>query len=83
MPENIRGYYNLGLIYQNLNRIPEAETTFRKGLAAAPEDISLHNALAILYLQNDQKEKARPHVEFLSKQFPDNQQVNQMLQLIQ
>ena len=81
-PYNIRAYYNLGLIYQNLGVINDAERAYKNGLDKAPEDESLHNALAILYIQNQQLSQAKPHVEFLYKRYPNNPQIRQMAELV-
>jgi tetratricopeptide (TPR) repeat protein len=82
-PFYTRAYYNLGLIYQNLGRIENAENAYLNGLATSKEDESLHNALAILYIQNNQLSKARVHVQFLQKLYPNNAQIQRMAELVQ
>jgi len=82
-PYYTRAYYNLGLIYQNLGRVENAENAYLNGLATAQEDESLHNALAILYIQNNQLAKARTHVQFLQKLYPNNPQIQRMAEMVQ
>ena len=73
MNDNPRVFYNLGLILQNLGDFGEAEKVFTQGLGIDQNYWDLHNALMILYLQQELYSKAKFHHEILLKQFPNNQ----------
>ncbi|WP_020530012.1 tetratricopeptide repeat protein [Flexithrix dorotheae] len=79
---NPRIYYNWGLALQNLNRIPEAEVAFLEGLKVDPNLIDLDYALTILYLQQQQFAKAKPHAEKLLAANPNQPQFQQFMQTI-
>ena len=76
---NPRYYYNLGLVYQNLEQNIEAEAAFKKALAIDPASEANLYALAILYLQHGQSKKARGVVGKLLEISPDNNAYRQLL----
>ncbi|MFY0652061.1 MAG: tetratricopeptide repeat protein [Cyclobacteriaceae bacterium] len=78
-PDNLRAYYNLGLALQNLNRIMEAEQAYLDGLKVAPEYWEIHNAIGIMYYQQGNFPKAKHHIDILSNQFPNNQELKNFL----
>jgi tetratricopeptide (TPR) repeat protein len=51
----------------------EAEKLYLKGLQIAPADADIHYALCILYLQENQPEKAIPHAQILKQYYPSDQ----------
>ncbi|MCB9283574.1 MAG: tetratricopeptide repeat protein [Lewinellaceae bacterium] len=79
LEENPRYYYNLGLVYQKLEQNALAEATFLKALSIDPASEANLYALAILYLQQGQLNKARGMVEKLLEISPDNNAYRQLL----
>ncbi len=57
-PQNIRAYYNYGLLMQQSGNAAAAEKVFLDALKKSPTDGDVLNALTILYIQNRQYEKA-------------------------
>ena len=60
MPERIRIYYNLGLIYQYQGESQKAEQVLTTGLKIQPESFDLLYAFADYYMKSNQNEKAKP-----------------------
>ena len=83
LEQNPRVYYNLGLAHQQVNQPEEAEDAYLKGLELNEQNPDIMNALAILYIQQEQFAKAKPYAEALNEMFPNNPQLQQMLQMIQ
>ena len=77
---NPRVYYNYGILTEQNGNIPKAEAAFLKGLAISPDDSGLTYALALLYVQTNQKEKARQQVSILKRIDPDNPEYQQLFQ---
>ena len=73
MSSNPRYYYNWGIILQNLERPLEAEKAYKKALSLNPDSQENLYALAILYLQQNQKAKAQPIVIQLLQLDANNQ----------
>ena len=82
LEKNPRIYYNLGIAYQQMNHSSRAEETYLKGLQLHAADPDLLYALSVLYIQQNQLEKARPYVDKLSTILPENIQVRQMVQIV-
>ncbi|GAB4412751.1 MAG: tetratricopeptide repeat protein [Bacteroidia bacterium] len=80
---NPRMYFNWGLSLQHLGRPSDAERAYLAGLRIASGDAGLHEALAILYLQQQAPGRARPHVEQLLRYQPDNPQYQQLAAQVQ
>jgi tetratricopeptide (TPR) repeat protein len=80
---NPRYYYNWGLALQNLQRPQQAATAFQAGLALAPNDEALLYALAVLYVQQEQNEQARPIVERLLRINPQPAEYRQLQQMVE
>ena len=72
MPENIRPYYNLSLMYDKMNDFKKAEEIVVKGLKKAPQNESLLYNLAYLYSKNNQVAKAKNIAVRLVELFPNN-----------
>ena len=79
MPENIRFYYNLGLLYDKKQDVKNAEKTFVAGLKIEANNESLLYALAYIYSKSNQKEKAKNIVLRLIDLYPNNQQYRNFL----
>ncbi|RMG66719.1 MAG: hypothetical protein D6722_14460, partial [Bacteroidetes bacterium] len=76
---NPRIFYNWGLSLQHLERPQAAVKAYLEGLQADPDFPELHQALAILYLQQGEPEQARPYAEWLRLRFPQNPQIQQLV----
>jgi tetratricopeptide (TPR) repeat protein len=83
LSSNPRYYYNWGIILQNLQRPLEAENAYKKALTIYPDSQENLYALAILYLQQNQKAKAQPIVIQLLKLNPNNPDYQNLLRGIQ
>ena len=79
---NPRVFYNLGIVYQKLEQPSQAEKTYLKGLQLDDNDFDLRYALGILYFQQGEMGKAKPHIEILLKVQPQNGQLNRMWKMI-
>ncbi|WP_281616328.1 tetratricopeptide repeat protein [Flammeovirga sp. SubArs3] len=69
---NSRAFYNLGLVLQKQNKLMEAEKTYMLGLKYTKEDPSLRYALAALYEQTGQKQKAQLYWQWLRSRYPND-----------
>ncbi len=79
---NPRVYYNYGLLLQQSGKNKQAVEIYIQGLRIAPEDEQLNYALALLYLQTRQDDKAREHAAILKKYFPDKSDYQKMYQYL-
>lgn len=82
LDDNPRIFYNLGIVYQQLDQPDQAEKTYLKGLQLDSSNLDLSYALGVLYVQQDQLEMAKPHIEKLLRAYPENQQLKQLWMLI-
>jgi tetratricopeptide (TPR) repeat protein len=67
-------YYNYGLLLQQEGRVSDAEKVLLKGYSIFPQATNINYALAFLYLNQNQKGKAMPHVQILKSLDPGNPQ---------
>ena len=74
--------YNWGLALQNLGKSKEAEQAFLSGLQKAPGQGYLEYALAVLYYQQGNLEKARKLAQGLLKKEPRNAEYAQLAQAL-
>jgi len=65
-------YYNYGLLLQQQKKNREAEKIFIRGLNLNPDAVTIHYALAYLYMTENDRSKAGAHVLFLYRVAPDN-----------
>ena len=72
----------MGIVYQQLGQLSQAEKTYIKGLQLEVNDFDLRYALGILYMQQGELGKAKPHLEKLLKVQPQNSQLNRMWEMI-
>jgi cytochrome c-type biogenesis protein CcmH/NrfG len=79
MPENIRLYYNLSLLYDKKDDQKKAENILAKGLKIDHTDESLLYALAYHYSKYNQPEKAKATLIKLVQLYPNNSQYNSFL----
>jgi predicted CXXCH cytochrome family protein len=79
---NPRVYYNYGLLLQQAGKNKQAIMIYEQGLKIARDDEQLNYALALLYLQNRQDDKAREPATILKKYFPDKPDYQKMFQYL-
>ena len=72
MPEKIRPYCNISLLYDKVNDLINAELFALKGLKKDPNNEELLYMLAYLYSKDNKIEKAKKVVENLVKLDPSN-----------
>ncbi len=82
-PQNPRIHYNYGLALQKLGRADEAEKALRAAHQLSPTSTDFLNALAILYTQQKDWERARAYAEQLIQLEPGNPQWGALLEFIQ
>ena len=80
---NVRYYYNWGLTLQNLERREEAESVYLQGLNISPNSEIIWYALTILYIQNNDRPKARNAALNLNSLNPNNPEYQNLLQMVQ
>jgi len=80
MPENIRVYYNLSLLYDKIKEQNLAEKTLINGLKVDANNESLLYALAYHYSTHNQTEKAKNIALRLVRLYPSNPQYMAFLQ---
>ncbi|HEX5668198.1 MAG TPA: tetratricopeptide repeat protein [Chitinophagaceae bacterium] len=81
--EDPRVYYNYGILNQQTGNFPQAEKIFQKGISLAPGDPSLNYALAYLYVQQRQYEKALAPATTLKKTDPSNPEYQALFRQLQ
>jgi tetratricopeptide (TPR) repeat protein len=79
---NPRVYYNYALLLQQGGKNRQAIEMYIKGLEIAPQDEQLNYALALLYLQTRQDEKAKGPAAVLKKYFPDKPDYQKIFQYL-
>ncbi len=75
---NVRYYYNLGLIQQNLQKPGDAASSYLKALKIEPNSEANLYALTILCIQQKELGKAKLFASKLAALFPDNPNYQQM-----
>lgn len=81
-PQNERAVYNLGLALQHQEKVKKAQDVYIAGLENLPNSTTIMNALAILYIQNGEKAKAKPLVDQLARLFPQDQGIQQLVEAV-
>lgn len=70
---NPRVYYNYGVLLQQRQQNGEAEKQYKAGLKLAPIDADLNYAICVLYMQENQPQKAIPFAQILKQYYPADQ----------
>jgi Flp pilus assembly protein TadD len=83
MPGNARARYNLGLILQTLGRAAAAEAPLTEALGLEPDNPEYLHALAYLYLQRGDTQRAEPLIARLIQRHPGNPVGPQLRQLLE
>jgi len=65
-------YYNYGLLLQQAGKLKEAEQILLKGYSLNPQAINVNYALAFLYANQKQAQKAKVHARVLRNLDPNN-----------
>lgn len=82
-PDSVIAYYYLGVVYdQNLRRPAEALRMYQEALAIDPGSVSVHNAIAELYLRQQELRKALAKYREVSHLEPDDVAVMLRIALI-
>ena len=79
---NPRVYYNYALLLQQQGKNRQAIVMYQQGLSIAPDDEQMNYALALLFLQTRQDDKAREPASRLKKYFPDKPEYQKMFQYL-
>ena len=83
MPEQSRVFYNWAIALQTLDRPQEAESAYEEAISLDPRNGDYLYGIITLYLQQEQYESALEYAEELNRLFPNNPNVQQILQLIE
>lgn len=68
-------YYNLGIIYADINRLNDAINYFNEALKIKPGDFSTHNNLGAIYLRQENINEALLHYKKALESQPNNQEI--------
>lgn len=82
MPENARLYYNWAIALQRQGKPVQSEKAYLKAIDLEPENMDYRYGICTLYIQQNEYQKALKHAQKLSERHPNNQQVQQLMQLI-
>lgn len=82
-PEQSRIFYNLAVAHQTLERPDEAETAYLDAIELEPNNGDYRYGLLTLYMQEEQFGKALEQAQLLEQIYPNNQRIQQILQMIQ
>ncbi|HEU5167302.1 MAG TPA: tetratricopeptide repeat protein [Chitinophagaceae bacterium] len=76
--QNPRVYYNYGLLLNELKKFKDAEMILQKGIALNPSSPEMYYALCFVYLQSNDKIKAKQMVIKLKELDPNNPEYQQL-----
>lgn len=79
---NLRVYYNYGLFLQQKGNTNKAINVLQTGLKQSPSEESLNYALAYIYIQTNQYQKAIPYASVLKNINPNNADYKQIFMLL-
>jgi tetratricopeptide (TPR) repeat protein len=82
LPDQARIHYNLGLLYQQLQRTIRAEKELQLAQMLEPENLDFQYGLADHYLKRGMLREARRIAEKMAATHPDNPIGNQILNYI-
>lgn len=82
-PQQSRIFYNLAIANQTLGRIESAENAYLDAIELEPNNGDFRYGLLTLYMQQEQYLKAREQAVILEEIFPNNQRIQQILQVIE
>lgn len=82
MPENGRLHYNWAIALQREGKPEQSEEAYLKAIDIEPENMDYRYGISTLYVQQSEYQKALKHAKKLSERHPNNQQVQQLIQMI-
>lgn len=82
-PEFDGGYYGLGMVYVNTNRLDKAISIFNEGISNIGFNRTLFASLSIAYLKKGELENAEKLLKEILEINPDDAEVQRMFQYIQ
>jgi Flp pilus assembly protein TadD len=62
-PEDVDAYVGLGSVLEKAGELPDAEDALKQGLQHAPRDARLHYRLALVYIDMNERDRARTFLE--------------------
>lgn len=83
LPQQSRVFYNLAIAHQTLVNPDSSEAAYKKAIELEPGNGDYRYGLTTLYLQEAQNQMALEQVQQLRKIYPNNPQVEQLLQIVQ
>lgn len=83
MPEHGRLFYNLAIAHQTEGNPQDSEYAYKRALELEPQSGDFRYGLITLYMQQQKFEQAMEHAEQLAQMYPNNPQINQLIQTIQ
>lgn len=83
LPEHSRLFYNLAVAHQTLGASHQAEDSYLRAIRLDTENGEYRYGLITLYLQEGKNQRAFEQVQKLNRMYPNNSQVQQLLQIVQ
>lgn len=77
-----RLFFNLAVAHQTLENPEEVKQAYQRALAIDPQNGDFRYGLITLYMQQEQYGRALEQGEILNQMYPNNQQIQQLLQAI-
>jgi predicted CXXCH cytochrome family protein len=77
-----RVFYNLAIANQTVNRPQQAEAAYLQAIELDPQNGDYRYGLITLYMQQNQHEQALEQAEELDQLYPNNPQIEQLLDMI-
>jgi tetratricopeptide (TPR) repeat protein len=71
-PDHFDALYNLGVVYRDQRRLPEAQASFEAAIRSRPDHAEAHFALAVTYASQQQLEKAAAEIETVLRLDPQH-----------
>jgi tetratricopeptide (TPR) repeat protein len=71
-PDHFDALYNLGVVYRDQHRLPEAQASFEAAIRSRPDHAEAHFALAVIYASQQQLEKAAAEIETVLRLDPQH-----------
>lgn len=74
-PDTAKAYQWRGWVLERLNHAKEATTDYSRALELAPDLVPVRLRLAEMYMEDSNPPAASPHLEMLSRRFPDRPEI--------
>lgn len=79
---NARVFYNLAIAHQTMGNPQQAEAAYKRAIELEPENGDYRYGLTTLYLQEGQNQMALKQAQELSRIYPNNPQIEQLMQVV-